>query len=209
MRASVCIVLVLSTVAPLAAQDSTAQSAPGPLCLHARPKPRCSAFFLTNVGTYVVLGGGNGSETSLRGVLDYGFMVNVNTRDAFGGSVFGSLDGDGFALGPAVRYRRWLTPKASFEVAVGTPLLANSGMHTGSVFGLVKWSPNHWFSLAGRPELIRQPQPVCGPSCSLHSRGRVSLGAEAGAVPGLVITGAAGVGFLAFLAILLSVGFGD
>lgn len=208
MRASVCVALVfVSTVAPLAAQDSTARGASGPLCLHAKPKPDCSAFFVTNAGGYVVLGGNNGGETTLRGVLDYGFMVNVNTRDAIGGSVFASLDRDGFAVGPAVRYRRWLTRSASFEVAVGTPLVVADGVNAGSVFGLLKWSPNHWFALAARPELIRQP--VCGPTtCTLRSRGRVSVGAEAGAVPGLVITGAAGVAFVAFIAILLGA-YGD
>jgi len=150
---------------------------------------------------YVVFGGNNGSETVVRGVLDYGFMVNVNTRDAFGGSVFASVDRDGAVLGPAVRYRRWLTPSASFEVAVGKPLVGNGGLKTGAVFGLVKWSPNHWFALAARPEIIRGP--VCAPTtCVYQSKGRVSLGVEAGAVPGLVVTGATGVLFLAFLAVL-------
>jgi len=209
MRAPVYVaLLVISVAAPLAAQESMARSAPGPLCLHARPKPRCSGFFLTNVGGYVVLTRNTGAKRSLRTVLDYGFMANLNARDAFGGSVFASLDDEGFALGPAVRYRRWLTPAASFEVALGTPLVAGEGMRTGSVFGLVKWSPNHWAALAARPELIRQP--VCGVStCTLQSRGRVSVGAEAGAVPGLVITGAAGVAFVAFLAILLTGAYSD
>ena len=44
---------------------------------------------------------------------------------------------------------------------------------------------------------------VCGATtCVYQSRGRVSLGVEAGAVPGLVVSGATGVVFLAFLALL-------
>jgi hypothetical protein len=203
MRAHVCVALfVIPSLASLTAQESTARGAPGRVCLHARPKPDCSGFFLTNAGAYVVLGGDNsGGDTPLRGVVDYGFMSNVTTRDAVGVSVFASLDRAGFAVGPAVRYRRWLSPSASLEVAVGKPLAGDADMQTGAVFGLVKWSPNHWFALAARPERIREV--VCGLStCAYESHGRVSFGAEAGAVPGLVVTGATGVVFLAFLALL-------
>jgi hypothetical protein len=197
MRVSICLgLVVVATVASLAAQG-----AKGQFCLRAQPKPDCSAFLLTNAGAYVVLGGPNGRETAARGVFDYGFMVNLNTRDAVGASVFASLDREGFAAGPSVRYRRWLTATSSFEVALGKPVAGDPSLQTGAVFGLVKWSPNHWFAVAARPEIIRGP--VCGPTtCVYQSQGRVSLGAEAGAVPGLVITGAAGAAFLAFLAIL-------
>ena len=186
-------VVLGSAVAPLAAQHR--------LCLRAQPKPDCAAFLLTNAGSYVMLGRSSGGATPFRGVLDYGFMVNVNTRDAIGASVFASLDRDGFAAGPAIRYRRWLTPSASLEVAVGKSVAGNPSLQTGAVFGLVKWSPNHWFALAARPEIVRQP--VCGPTtCDYQSRGRLSFGAEAGAVPGLVITGVTSAVFLAFLALL-------
>lgn len=205
MRAFVCIALVaVSTTAPLAAQDPTAGGAPGQLCLRAKPKPACSAFLLTNFGGYLVLGRGQSGGTPLRGVADYGFMVNVTTRDAIGASVFASLDRDGFGVGPAAHYRRWITPSASFEVAVGAPLVTASEMETGSVFGLLKWSPNHWFAVAARPELLRQSVYLCGPTtCTfeVQSRGRVSLGAEAGAVPGLVLTAASGVAVLTIVAL--------
>lgn len=197
MRASGCVALVfISTVAPLAAQN------PGRFCLRARPKPDCGAFALTNIGGYVMFGANYGRSSSVRGVLDYGFMVNTSDRNAFGGSVFASLDDGGFALGPAIRYRRWLTPKASFEVSVGKPLVGDEA--PGAVFGLVRWNPNHWVSLAARPEIRRTV--TCSPTtCTYESRGRLSLGTEIGAAPGLVLTGVAGVGFAAFLVILIAV----
>jgi len=199
--------LVIATVPPLAAQGEAPQGAPGRFCLHARPKPECSAFAVTTMGGFVMFGRGNSESSSMRGVVDYGVMVNSGARDAFGGSVFASLDGNGFAFGPAVRYRRWLTPTASLEVAVGKPVAGDEA--DGAVFGLVKWSPNHWVAVAARPEIRRGV--VCGPStCAYKSQGRLSLGTEVGAAPGLVLTGVAAVGFAAFIVILLAAGgWGD
>ena len=194
--------IVMTAIAPLAAQDSTTRG--GRFCLRARPKPACDGFALTTIGAYVVFGSNNPSHRSVRGVVDYGIMVNVNARSAFGGSVFASLDQDGPALGPALRYRRWLTPKASLDVAVGTPLVATGSLRTGGVFGQVRWSPNHWFSLAARPEVVRLD--VCHATCAVESRGRFSVGTEVGAAPGLVLTGVGTAGVLAFLLIWLSAG---
>jgi len=205
MRALLCVALVVvPSLAPLAAQDATPPGAPGRFCLRARPKPDCGAFAVTTIGGFVMFGRSGGASSSARGVLDYGIMVNTSARDAFGGSVFASVDDDGFALGPAIRYRRWLTPTASLEVAVGKPLVGDEA--TGAVFGLVKWSPNHWLAIAARPEIRRAF--ICGPAtCNYQSGGRLSLGTEVGAAPGLVLTGVGGLGFLAVLAILVA-GYG-
>ncbi len=195
-----CIPLLLAWSEPApaqGAQDSPANP-PAPLCYRARPKPACSAFVITNFGGYLVLGGDQLNDTPFREVADWGLMVNVGTRDALGASVFASLDRLGFALGPAVRYRRWLSSSASLDLAVGTPLVTTaSNIQTGSVFGLVRWSPNHWFALAARPELVRRSVFLgCGPAtCNsqVQSQGRVSLGVEFGWVPGLTLTAAGGV----------------
>src|SRR2546422_7619285 len=152
-----CIPLLLAWSEPAlaqGAQDSVADRQAAPLCYRARPKPACSAFILTNFGGYLVLGGDEPNDTPLREVADWGVMANVSARDALGASVFASLDRLGFALGPAVRYPRWLSSSASLDLAVGTPLVTGAGnMQTGSVFGLVRWSPNPWFALAARPGL--------------------------------------------------------
>jgi len=185
-----------------------AQARPTPLCYHARPKPACSAFVLTNYGSYVVTG-----DFPVGVVVDWGWMVNVSTRDAIGASVFASFDPSplGFRLGPAVRYRRWLPPAGSFEVALGTPLAGGpfgngGGDVRGAVFGLVKWSLDQWFAVVARPELLHRSVGICGaPTYTCTSevqwRWRVPLGVEFGWVPGLALTIASGVTVLALRAI--------
>ena len=208
-----CIPLLLAWSEPApaqGAQDSVADRQAAPLCYRARPKPACSAFILTNFGGYLVLGGDESNDTPLREVADWGVMANVSARDALGASVFASLDRLGFALGPAVRYRRWLSSSASLDLAVGTPLVTGAGnIQTGSVFGLVRWSPNPWFALAARPELVRRSVVLgCGPTtCTseVQSRGRVSLGVEFGGVPGLALTTAGGIATL-LLAMAIAAG---
>lgn len=201
-------VTALSLLLVVSPEALSSQATTSPLCYHARPKPACSAFAFTSFGPYLMLGGDRYAGTPLREVADWGVMVNAGTKDAVGGSVFASLDRDGFALGPAAHYRRWLSASASVEVAVGTPLVTSTGndLQPGSLFGLVKWSPNDWFSVATRPELVRWTTVTgCGPTaCATASRtrGRLSVGMEVGRVPGAVLTavgGAAGF-FLAALA---------
>lgn len=204
MRAVTALSLLL-VVSPRALYP---QATTSPLCYHARPKPACSAFILTSFGTYVLLGSGDFGGTPFREVADWGAMVNVGQKDAIGGSVFASLDRSGLTVGPAARYRHWLSASASVEVALGTPLMASTqDLQPGSVFGLVKWSPNDWFSVAARPELGRWTSLTsCGPAgCQAASRmhGRMSVGIELGRVPGAVFTGLGTIGTY-FLALALA-----
>jgi hypothetical protein len=157
-----------------------------------------------------VLGGDQLNDTPLREVADWGLMANVTTRNAVGASMFASLDRLGFTLGPAVRYRRWLPSGGSVEFAVGTPLVTSTAYPlSGTVFGLVRWSPNQWFALAARPELVRRTVFLgCGPtSCNsaVQSRGRLSLGMEFGGVPGLALTGVAGAATMVIAALVAGV----
>ncbi len=190
-------------------ETAPAQEAQSSFCYRARPKPACSAFAFTNFGTYLVLGSDIATgDTPVRAVADWGVMANVDSRNAIGASVFASLDRLGFGVGPAVHYRRWLSSTASVDVAVGAPLLAaTDNLQSGSVFGLVRWSPNHWFALAARPELVRGPVLLgCSPSgCEVpvQSRMRMSLGMELGWVPGVTLTAASGIAAI-FIAALLS-----
>ena len=188
--------LTLLFIALLLAWSEPAPAQGAPLCYRARPRPACSAFVFTNFGAYLVLSQDGTNDTPFREVADWGFMANVTPRDAVGASVFASLDPLGFGLGPAVRYRRWLPPSGSFEVAVGTPLTRTNDIR-GAVFGLVRWSPNHWFAVAARPELVHRPVFFCGgPTNTCTSevqwRRRVPLGVEFGWVPGLALTAASG-----------------
>jgi hypothetical protein len=195
----------------LAGAQLPAQEAPAPFCYHARPRPACSAFVFTNFGGYLLLGNDQTSDTPLREVADWGVMANLDERNAVGASMFASLDRLGFGLGPAVRYRRWLSPTASLDVALGAPLVVTTNnIQSGSVFGLVRWSPNHWFALAARPELVRGPVFLgCGPTgCNIpvQSRMRMSLGVELGGVPGLTFTALGGAATAVLAAIVAGMG---
>jgi hypothetical protein len=195
----------------LAGAQLPAQEAPAPFCYHARPRPACSAFVFTNFGGYLLLGNDQTSDTPLREVADWGVMANLDERNAVGASMFASLDRLGFGLGPAVRYRRWLSPTASLDVALGAPLVVTTNnIQSGSVFGLVRWSPNHWFALAARPELVRGPVFLgCGPTgCNIpvQSRMRMSLGLELGGVPGLTFTALGGAATAVLAAIVAGMG---
>src|SRR3989442_11382775 len=102
-----CPVLLLACFARVSAQagpDSTAAHTPAPLCYRARPKPTCSAFLLTNFGSYVVLGRDEFNDTRLREVADWGLMANITTRDAIGGSVVAKLDPPRFPPRPPRPY---------------------------------------------------------------------------------------------------------
>jgi hypothetical protein len=189
---SVCgaLLALLAAPAPLLAQ--------GP-CFHARPAPACRVFLLTNAGGYLTPNRTNGGSHA-RVTVDWGVMVNANSRHAFGASGFVTLDEDEFTMGPAIHYRRWLRRDASVEVAIGTPV-AGSELQPGSVLGLIKYSPEHWVGFALRPEYVRRRTFTCGPSCTQHiaTSGRVYAGIEVGWIPGLALslTGAAVLGFFA------------
>jgi len=195
VRAPAAVLAILvSAAVPSAAQDSLGTIATKAICFRAKPKPACSAFLVTNFGPYVgVAGRDYRFQARLRLVADWGVMFNVSTREAIGASWFASLDDDEFMVGPVARYRRWTSPRASIEFAVGTPLYAysnwNRGPLLGSILGLVRWSPASWFSVTARPELHLRRVYV-GPSYNdfeIQPRGRFSIGMEGGQVPGIVL----------------------
>src|SRR5256885_14041997 len=101
----VLLLACFARVSPQAGPDSTAARTPAPLCYRARPKPTCSAFLLTNFGSYVVLGRDEFNDTRLREVADWGLMANITTRDAIGGSGFADLGRPRVALRARVRGR--------------------------------------------------------------------------------------------------------
>jgi hypothetical protein len=171
--------------------------------MHPRPLPYCKVFFLPNAGVYVVLSKMNAYETRWRGVVDLGVMVNVAKRDAIGASWFFLADDDGFTTGPALRYRRWFKQERSLDLAVGTPIANSEEVETGSVFGLIKYNPVHWFGAAVRPEYVRRPEfdPTTNTSHTKGS-GRVYAGVEFSGLAGLALS-AAGV----LIAAALIIGF--
>lgn len=162
-------------------------------CFHARPAPACGTFLLTTAGPYL-------GTTGLRGTVDWGFMANTSSRNAFGASWFVSLEDDELSTGPVARYRRWFEQGRSLDVGVGTPVFATETLKPGSILTSVKYNPAHWFGVALRPELVRRTTTQCVDanctSVATHTAtsGRVYGGVEFGWTPGLVLSC---VGFLA------------
>ncbi len=174
-------VVALCAATSLLAQNATPTGrGTASTCYRAEAGPACSVFFLTNGGVYddpsLPYGG-------LAGFVDWGVMVNVDNRQAIGASFFARGDTYGVAYGPAARYRRWLGPRASLDVALGVDIGVSDPNHnrTGSFYALLKWNPTYWLGVGVRPELIRT---LC--STSSCTEARVSFGGELGWVPGLV-----------------------
>lgn len=163
-------------------------------CYRAGQLPRCRVFLLTNAGGFVT-SNPRQNETPFRALVDWGFMVNTGQRNAFGASWFVTYDQDEFTSGPALRYRRWLAPERSLDIAVGTPL-TNDHTGLGSVLGMVKYNPVHWAGIAVRPELVRRELFTCDLSGCVErtvTSSRVYAGLEMGWYPGLTLSVGGGV----------------
>ena len=172
-------------------------------CFRARPAPECSVFFITNAGGYFKPGRTDGG--SVRAIVDWGVMANAGPHHAIGGSWFVSLDSDDFTTGPVVRYRRWFAGDRSLDVALGT-VVAGGQLKAGSLLGLVKYNPVHWFGVAVRPEYLRRSAFTCGSStCTEYTAtsARIYGGVEFGWIPGLALSLGGGVA-LGLLVIALS-----
>ena len=159
------------------------------LCWRGRPIERCRVMILTDFGGYLQWSTISGGEP-LRVVGDWGVLVNVGARNAVGVSFFTSYDsGDGLILGPAVRYRRWLSPTQSIDLGLGTPLYTSDYEAALSAYGLIKYNPTHWVGFAVRPELRRQTSSdFYNGDSSTRSSFVISAGVEFGWIPGLALT---------------------
>ena len=196
-------VLLAAAPPPIVLAQTPPRSANDP-CFRARPAPECRVFFMTNAGGYIKPARINGGSP-LRAIVDWGVMVNVSPRDAIGGSWFVTLDEDDFTTGPVVRYRRWFEGDRSLDVALGTPL-AGGQLKAGSILGLVKYNPVHWFGVGVRPEYLRRSAFNCGLlTCTEYTATSVRVygGVEFSSAPGLVLSLSGGVA-LGLLVIALS-----
>ncbi len=197
-------ITLLCSVATVAAQAPSAVTAADQWCYRARPRSECRSFFVTNSGPYVQMGALDFDLIRLN--IDLGAMVNVSSSDAFGASwsIFGQ-SGDNVAMGPALRWRRWLGRTRSLDVAIGTTVFAGSSesLDVGSIQGLVKYNPFPWLGIAARPELIRYSDYNCTldgcPPPLRETEHRLYLGAELGELSGLGLSVAAGVTVVVFL----------
>jgi len=196
---SIALAVLLAAAPPATVLAQAPRRAADNPCFRARPAPECSVFFITNAGGYIKPGRTNGGSP-LRAIVDWGVMVNASPRHAIGGSWFVTLDEDDFSTGPAVHYRRWFEGNRSLDVALGTTV-AGDNLKAGSILGLVKYNPVHWFGVGVRPEYLRRSAFTCGPStCTEYTATSVRVygGVEFGWVPGLALSlgGGAALGLL-------------
>ena len=184
---------LLSLLTPLAALGQATGPSPTP-CFRARPLPRCRVVLLTNAGGYLNLAGPTNGESRVRGIADWGFIVNTSPRDGFGASWFVKLDQDEISTGPVVRYRRWFSDQRSLDLTVGTPI-AGDELRAGSILAMIKYNPEHWAGVALRPEYVRRITFTCTPTCAQRTvaSGRMFAGVEVGWYPGLTVTIGGGV----------------
>ncbi len=201
--------LQLILLGTLLSAPAVAQSTSEPRAVSWRGGPieRCRTMILTDFGAYVVSGTPGGGGLNVRAVADYGVLVNLDARSAIGATVFASLSRNSeFVLGPAVRYRRWLGPSQSIDLALGTPLIGSNP----APYGLIKYNLTHWVGVAVRPELRRETIViVCDAfSCTDAPRTRfvIAGGLEFGWIPGLSLTVASGVVGLVLVAAIVASG---
>jgi hypothetical protein len=117
-----CSVLPMLAIAVSAgAQASGTDSLPSRACFRGRPEPRCRTFWVTEFSVTPRLNanpsGGGGPNYYY--TWDLGAMRNAGARTALGGGVFLGGEDDGFRLGLAFRYRRWISSTTAFDVSPG------------------------------------------------------------------------------------------
>ena len=189
---------LVCSVAGVAAQEPGAAQAADEFCFRARPRPDCRGFFVTNSGPYLQLDALDIDQIRL--TVDLGAMLNVTSNNAVGASwfLFGQ-SGDNVSMGPVMRWRRWLGPTESLDIALGTNVFSGDreSFDVGSILGLVKYNPVPWLGVAARPELVRSIVYACTekgcPPPVRETKRRLYLGAELGELSGVGLSVAAGV----------------
>jgi hypothetical protein len=201
------------------AQDPPSTSTPDPpgspgCALH--PAPGCRYFGVTELGVAF------GSARKMKFDSDFGtaqpgrelfieggVMRNIDSHDAVGVTWFLALDNNAGSTGPAARYRRWLTNQQSLDVGAGIAL-TSSDYDAGTLFGVIRYSPNQLLGLTVRPERIRHTKLGCvAGRCAEESDNhfRLLVGGDLGGKAGVVVMSWYGVAAgVAIVAVLLAGG---
>jgi hypothetical protein len=110
-------VLVLGLLISLTA----ATAAQAQLCFRGHPRPRCSGFAVLEFSGTARLNqkAGPGDRTDGLFVWNAGYLRSVGPRSALGAAFKLTADGDGHRFGPVLRYRQWLGPTWSLDLAPG------------------------------------------------------------------------------------------
>jgi len=88
-------------------------------CWTAQPAPRCRLFPLTSFGVFAQVEPSSGGKP-FGLALDWGAMINFTRREAIGATYYLSVGmGNVWEGGPGLRYRAWINPRSSLDVAAG------------------------------------------------------------------------------------------
>ena len=197
-RVIALVIAALSLPLFAAAQDPPSSSTPAPpdasgCAFH--PAPECRYFGVTDFGfafgtTRKTRFTFDTAEPRREAFTEGGLMRNIDSHDAVGVTWFLAFDNDVGSTGPGARYRRWLTKQRSLDAGVGIPV-ASSDYDAGTLFGLIRYSPNELVGLTVRPERIRRTRFECvNSTCAEQPDNhlRVLVGGDLGGKAGAVVT---------------------
>jgi hypothetical protein len=111
------VVSTVGAVLCLAAPGTTE----GQACFRGRPRPWCSGFTVLEFTGALRVNDKSGptEQSSAFFYWSGGYLQNVGPKAAIGAAFKLTADSDGHRYGPVVRYRRWLTPTSSIDIAPG------------------------------------------------------------------------------------------
>jgi hypothetical protein len=192
-------ILLLAAILPSSAagqvvvSDST--SSPRLGCFRGAPADRCRLFALTEAGVYLPLSGRGPAPVLV--TYSLGFMANAGAREAVGLAGFASWEQE-IRAGVAVRYRRWLGRRHSFDFAVGVHLAGSEAVATQECY------PFYGGPVCNNSRVSRTVGPVApmiqarynyrdlvalSSRLDLLSQPRLYVGTELGGEPGIVVQG--------------------
>jgi opacity protein-like surface antigen len=91
------------------------------VCFRGHPRPRCSGFGVLEFSGAARLNRKVGPSDQAAAFMFWnaGYLHNVGPRSALGAVFKLTADSDGHRYGPAVRYRRWLSPTWGLDLTPG------------------------------------------------------------------------------------------
>lgn len=189
---------MLLAAAALPAQDSV----PGG-CFRGGPRERCTWFTLTEASVHYRLTDILSDDERLWYGFALGFMVNTRRGTALGGEAFAGVEGD-VRGGLALRWRRWLGPHASLDLAAGVHLAGDASSGTvqpGSPMLQASLVAGDRIGATARLDVLRLKHSCLEAACfqrTDRTTQRFYLGGQVGSGLGLGAGLAAGLAFLAF-----------
>ncbi len=178
-------------VAVAALMAGIATQAQAQMCFRGKPLPHCKYFWVTEF-TYGNHVDGNLS-TGQMFMPELGLLVNLDEKNAIGGSVFfrvlvDSRHPDGLGAGFKGRYRRWINKDFNIDVAPGFTFLDETEFATDVTVNF-----RDWIGLGARVEFWRAE--FNQTNTAVYSLVKV------GGIPGISLSSVT-IGVLAFLVVI-------